>query len=653
MITRREVWVWFGSVAFVCVAIVAAYYLTCWYQSKPIPGRAEFEEGRAKWACNQWKEAIEKFDAAIQLNQNQALAHYYCANCYENDGQTGPAIDEYGKAIGVHKEIVDASGNREDQTAVRLSEELYDAYLNRGKLLEKAGNRWDAIADFSEAIKVSRDRPEAYCARGIAFLKDGMPGLAFEDLSAAIHLDRHSAEAFYHRGRACLELKKHEDAIRDCQTAIRLDPKCGDVFRVLFSALLSSQPPRFAEAEECLRDSHGQKKTLDRQSKHELAQAHFDWGVRLAKVGEVEESDSEFKQALALEPGYSSEAERYRKKYFPTPSLSSSDGAAMPIEGPEFKRRWREASALLEQGLLHKAKGNPEAAKDAFEKAITGFNNIVHKNHTYAPAWCERGLAFLERGSPESAIDDFSEAIRLNSNYNPSYCRRGRAYTEIGDYMRAVEDCTKAIRLMPSETAAYHYRAIAYVKSGKYDRALADLDVKVLSLDSDLETQSRYWRAEAYQRRGLAKIEAKRWDEAIADLHKAMDVEPSRAKQLGLPLVAAYRGRGLARASRNQCDEAISDLTKAVQLDPNNAQSYRDRGLTYCRMARLETAEIEDGRGSNARMRQIWESARADLSRAILLDSDLESRLERVLAEAQRKSETNSIPAVVSQAPGI
>jgi tetratricopeptide (TPR) repeat protein len=629
-----------------CVLGLAA----CVGCSSKVPGSAELKQGCTHLAHGELDDAVANFGKAIDSNPKHALALFYRAMAYQEQKKTALAIAGYTDAIDLHKKLVEAAGNRLDRTAFPLDAQLDEAYFNRGVLFDQVGDRENALADYTEAIRVAPRRADAYCARGIAFLERGVAGVAFEDLREAVRIDPSSYEAHYHRARACLAMGKLDDAIQDCRTAIRLNPKCAGAFRTLGLALASLQPPKLAEADAYFREAASLDKRLAAQVTAERAEGYFNWGRSLGKAGDDQAAREAFSKAVEIDPGYVAKVAAYWNQRNPKkPAVSYGVNKPCPIADPLDAKRYREANASLNQGLIHRGNGDREKARQCFDKAIAAFTDILRKNAGYADVWHSRGLAFLENGSPQTAIADFNEAILLAPDFDASYCQRGRAHAELGDWSQAVQDCTNAIRLNPG-SAANEYRAIAYVNSGRFDLALADLDAKAADSKPTLNVESQTWRAEAYQRRGLAKLDAKRWNDAIADMRSAVRIEPSRGKRINPWLAAAYRGRGLARAGQGEYPDAIKDLDEAVQLDPHSAENYRARGLTYHKMARLES--VEGDMASRSGLRRAWELARDDLSRAILLSPELEDRLARPLAEAKRQGET-TVPATVSQPPGI
>ncbi len=124
---------------------------------------------------------------------------------FEQQGQSGKAIEYYGKAI-----------EKDPQFA--------EAYNNRGIVKRKSGDYSGAIKDYNKAIELKPLFAEAYNNRGVAKRELKKYKEAVEDYDKAIEIDSQCAEAYNNRGVAKGELKEYEDAIEDYDKAIEFMP---------------------------------------------------------------------------------------------------------------------------------------------------------------------------------------------------------------------------------------------------------------------------------------------------------------------------------------------------------------------------------------------------------------------------------------------
>jgi len=94
-------------------------------------------------------------------------------------------------------------------------------------------------------------------------------------------------------------------------------------------------------------------------------------------------------------------------------------------------------------------KGNRAAGEKKFEDAIVYFTNAIKNDGSYAAAYNNRGLVFLELGKNEDAISDFTSAIAIAPEYINAYNNRGLAYQRAGLYEEAADDFYRADNIDP------------------------------------------------------------------------------------------------------------------------------------------------------------------------------------------------------------
>jgi tetratricopeptide (TPR) repeat protein len=89
---------------------------------------------------------------------------------------------------------------------------------------------------------------------------------------------------------------------------------------------------------------------------------------------------------------------------------------------------------------------------------------------------CSQRSSRLRNGDHDRAIATASEAIRLDPKSAPAFVNRGLAYVDKGDNDRAITDHNEAIRLDPKNALAFASRGNAYQNKGDNDRAIADFN---------------------------------------------------------------------------------------------------------------------------------------------------------------------------------
>ena len=169
-------------------------------------------------------------------------------------------------------------------------------------------------------------------------------------------------------------------------------------------------------------------------------------------------------------------------------------------------------------------------AKKDPDRALSDCNEAITIDRSYAPAYINRGNAYLNKGDGERAFGDFSEAIRLAPGNAWAYSARGELYRNRGDFARAMTDFSESIRLDPNYAMAYFFRGELY------------------KIESDFE-------------------------HALADLNQSIRLDPNDA--------TAHFTRGCVSYLIGNNSDAVSEFTAAIRLDPNNGAAYFNRGVAY------------------------------------------------------------------------
>lgn len=149
--------------------------------------------------------------------------------------------EQYGK-------VVDAIKMGENVQALRLVDSLLlkvpdfvIGWSQRGALLEKMGNSFDAMVNYDRAIGLSPESANLYNNRGVSFLSMQEYDRAIEDFNHALHLQPLVVETWRNVGntyRRILDLDKAEQAYR---RAIMIQPNDADSHLGLSMCLLEKQ----------------------------------------------------------------------------------------------------------------------------------------------------------------------------------------------------------------------------------------------------------------------------------------------------------------------------------------------------------------------------------------------------------------------------
>jgi len=188
-----------------------------------------------------WKNSETLFRHALDVTQNNYLAHDNLGTALSEKGQIDEAIRQY-------------------QEAIRLNPDYDPAHNNLGMALGEKGQINEAIGQFQEAIRLKPDDAEPHINLGIALGRKGQIDEAIRQYQEAIRLKPDDLLSHYNLGNNLGMKGQINEAIRQYQEAIRLKP--------------------------------------------DYAEAHNNLGTILARKGQMDEAIRQFQEALRLKPDY-------------------------------------------------------------------------------------------------------------------------------------------------------------------------------------------------------------------------------------------------------------------------------------------------------------------------------------------------------------
>ncbi len=99
--------------------------------------------------------------------------------------------------------------------ALKLDNDIYDVYRNRGLLYLTLGDGQRALADFEELIRLKPNLYVSYREKSKVLLLQGNWEEVVSTCNKALQLDKNDNEVFLNRGKALSMMKQHQKAIED------------------------------------------------------------------------------------------------------------------------------------------------------------------------------------------------------------------------------------------------------------------------------------------------------------------------------------------------------------------------------------------------------------------------------------------------------
>jgi len=172
--------------AITATALVLIFMATTWFQNR------------------HWQNSIVLFKHALDVTNDNDVAHQKLGEALAAQGKTDEAIRHYYEAL-------------------RIKPDLVAARLNLGVTLREEGKINEAIEHFSMALQAKPDCAEAYYELGIALEKKGNIDGAEEHYIKALRIKPDYAKAHNNLGIVLARQKKDKDAIFHFYEALRID----------------------------------------------------------------------------------------------------------------------------------------------------------------------------------------------------------------------------------------------------------------------------------------------------------------------------------------------------------------------------------------------------------------------------------------------
>jgi tetratricopeptide (TPR) repeat protein len=240
----------------------------------PTPSASEHMDlGMEYYEQGEYDEAAAEFQAAIELEPDDAGAHRNLGTAYLEQGKYEEAAAAYEKAIELDPDFGEAYGD------------LAGAYVNLGRLSE-------AIAAGEKAIELAPDYAMAYNNLGFAYYTQGMLDEAIAEYQEAIRINPDFDKAHDNLGVAYMMQDQLDEAIAEFKEVIRINPDhVGGHVNLGFAYYTQGMlDEAIAEYQEAIRINP------------DLALPHKNLGLAYRDQGRAEEAIAEFETYLQLAP---------------------------------------------------------------------------------------------------------------------------------------------------------------------------------------------------------------------------------------------------------------------------------------------------------------------------------------------------------------
>ena len=242
------------------------------------------------------------------------------------------------------------------------------------------------------------------------------------------------------------------------------------------------------------------------------AEAHYNLGVVLKNLGQLDEALTHYRQALKIKPDYA--------------EAHSNLGNALKELG-----RLDEAVACYQQAL----KIMPHSAET--------LNSL--------------GTAFKERGQLDEAVASYRRAIKIKPDYAEAHSNLGNALTELGQLAEALASCRRALEIKPGFAEAYINLGNALSDLGIFGDAVACYH-RALELKPDF--------THVYINLGNTLKYLGQFNKAAASFRSVLEIEPNFAE--------VHSNLGIVLKDLGRIEDALASYRRALELKPDFFDAY-------------------------------------------------------------------------------
>ena len=190
---------WLGATAILAVIILSA---ATWKQT------------------GYWKDSVSLFSHAIEVTENNFVAHANLGTALRKDGKNDQAIVHFRNSLAI-------------------SPDQSDVYMALGLALDERGNPEKALACLEKSVLLDPEYYDAQYNLGTFLLKNGEWDQAISHLEKATCLNPGSDQAQFNLANAFFQKKQFQPALVHAQNAIDLNPEHEKAYLIAGSILFS------------------------------------------------------------------------------------------------------------------------------------------------------------------------------------------------------------------------------------------------------------------------------------------------------------------------------------------------------------------------------------------------------------------------------
>jgi tetratricopeptide (TPR) repeat protein len=426
----------------------------------PVKGSKWYRRGNTFYDRRRYKEAIECYDKAIQINPNLFEA-------WKKKGDAFCGLEKYDEGINCYDKALKIS-NIDDPEILKCK---LDAIIKLGTFHVKYEYYHEALDCYNKVLKADPNNFEACVGKSntLYTLKKYKESLAW--YHRVLEIDPNNIQVWNRKGNILCFLKKYEESQQCYDKVKELNPNDDDATIWHERGNTFYELKRYDEAIKCYDKIVEVYRKTPYTSRISCNEAIESYDKAIQKNLNNNKIELLYNKGLYLLHSYASRDDCI---HYAIEALKCYDKI---IEiNPNHVKAW------IMKGLIHERWGRWDEAIKCYDKAIEINSNYENNSadvwlrlcYTLAYESDRRcGMdGFDERERPEKALDCINKALGRNSKYadNPYIWKsKGEILYFLDRYEEAVICYDKALEIDPNYNSAYFYKGIAFQKLGKDD----------------------------------------------------------------------------------------------------------------------------------------------------------------------------------------
>ncbi len=279
-----------------------------------------------------------------------------------------------------------------------------------------------------------------------------------------------------------------------------------------------------------------------------------------ANPEEVDDAISQFRQALAIDPGYADAyaslgiglLEKYRHE----------KDASLVDQTREACEQSMSLDSRLPAGSI--CLGTLKLTTGDYEQAAADFQIAINDDPENDEAYGNLAVAYERLGRSKQAEQAYEKAIEIRPQYAVGYDRLAVFYSHQARYKEAARALEKATTLAPRAAAYWASLGGTHYLAGNYPEAL-------LALRHSIDLRPSY---QAYNNLGNSYFALRRFPEAIAAFEQAVVLGPRQIQAHGNLARAYYWYFPKRNLARGQYLQAIALANEELRINPKDADAH-------------------------------------------------------------------------------